>query len=617
MSRKQQDWTGETSSKRPDSAWQHSRSQEWVACSPRTPTWLLAEELALSRIDTDVLVIGGGYAGAFAAVEAKKAGLNVVLVDKGTVGRSGRRPGPTGSTCSTRPPATQASDDRAASRSSSEYINNLDWLELQFEDSKLRWDDMTEWGFQDPSLRHPHLALRDKLVESDVRLVERTMLTELLTQNGVVVGAMGFSLDTEETVAVVAKATILCAGAGSFKASGFPIQGLTSDGDAMAYRVGSVISGKEFVDFHSATLETPADCYGQWQGMWEAGVTETHGASGGGMLMSEAFAAHSGTSTTGGMPGGDAPGGDSSGAAAAGERPEGGPPSDSEPAGGPPSDSEAGGMAAAGGPPSDSESDGGSMPGQGRGVQVSGAATGLGIHKAEGVWPTDMTGASNVTGLWAAGDGMASMLCGASYAGVGLSSSGSAVQGARAGAGAAVYAATVSAPSVSDSALEEVRTTVLAPRSVESGYSPAWVTQLLQNTMFPYYVLMVKKADRLEAALTQIMFLQEHMVPLLMASDTHELKLVHETKNMLLNAEMKLRASLFRTESRGTHYREEYPARNDAEWLAWVLIQQDEDGNMALSKEMVPEKWWPDMSVDYQERYTSRFPGELAFLGLE
>ncbi len=48
-----------------------------------------AEDLPLSRIDTDVLVIGGGYAGAFAAVEAKKAGLNVVLVDKGTVGRSG------------------------------------------------------------------------------------------------------------------------------------------------------------------------------------------------------------------------------------------------------------------------------------------------------------------------------------------------------------------------------------------------------------------------------------------------------------------------------------------------------------------------------------------------
>ena len=143
------------------------------------------------------------------------------------------------------------------------------------------------------------------------------------------------------------------------------------------------------------------------------------------------------------------------------------------------------------------------------------------------------------------------------------------------------------------------------------------MTQLLQNAMFPYYVLHVKKQDRLEAALTQIMFLQEHMVPMLVASDTHDLKLAHETQNMLLNAEMKLRASLMRTESRGTHYREDYPARDDENWLAWVLIEQGEDGAMALRKEEVPDKWKPDMSVDYQTRYTSRFPGELAFLGLE
>ena len=44
-----------------------------------------------------------------------------------------------------------------------------------------------------------------------------------------------------------------------------------------------------------------------------------------------------------------------------------------------------------------------------------------------------------------------------------------------------------------------------------------------------------------------------------------ELRLAHETENMLLNAEMKLRASLSRTESRGTHYREDYPARDDDE----------------------------------------------------
>jgi succinate dehydrogenase/fumarate reductase flavoprotein subunit len=567
-----------------------------------------AEELPLSRIDTDVLVIGGGYAGVFAAVEAKKAGLNVVLVDKGMVGRSGQTPWANGFNVFDEAAGDSKTEMLAGVAASSEYLNNPDWLEAQFEDSKTCWDAITEWGFQDKSIRHPHFALRDKLVSDDIRIVERTMLTELLTENGKVVGAIGFSLDEEQTVAIIAKSTVLAAGAGSFKASGFPIGGLTSDGDAMAYRVGATISGKEWNDFHKASAENPADCYGQWQGMWEAGVTQTHGASGGGMILSEAIAAHTGESTTGGGPPNDS---------------AGGPPSDSSDsaagaaAGGPPSGGEPRSGEAAGGPPSDGKSSGGSRPGNSMGIQVGGAATGLGIHKAEGVWPTDLTGASNLVGLWAAGDGMASMLCGASYAGVGLSSSGSAVQGLRAGAAAAAYAATATAPSISDTALETLRTAIMAPREIENGYSPAWVTQLLQNTMFPYYVLMVQKQDRLEAALTQIMFLQEHMVPLLVASDIHELKLAHETQNMLLNAEMKLRASLMRTESRGTHYREDYPARDDDNWLAWILIEKGKDGSMSLSKEPVPDKWKPDMSVDYQTRYKSRFPGELAYLGLE
>lgn len=553
------------------------------------------EELPLFRIDTDVLVIGGGYAGAFAAVEAKKAGRSVVLVDKGTVGRSGMTPWANGFNVFDEAAGDSKSEMANQVAISSEYLNNPDWLELQFSDSMARWNDMTEWGFQDKKLRHPHLALRDKLVESDVRLVERTMLTELLMDDGQVVGAIGFSLDSEETIAVVAKATILCAGSGSFKASGFPIQGLTSDGDAMAYRAGATISGKEFVDFHTTSMETPANCYGQWEGMWKAGVSQTHGVSGGGMLLTQAFSADAGEPSSSG-PGGEPPGGSGETTAA---RPSGPPP----------------GGAAAGGSPDGGES-GGLPPGQSQGMQVLGAATGMGIHKAEGVWPADMTGSSGVPGLWAAGDSLASMLCGASYAGVGMSSSGSAVQGARAGAGAAAYATEVAAPAVSDAALGKIRSAVIAARSRENGFSPSWVTQLLQNTMFPYYVLEVKNADRLQAALTQIMYLQEHMVPLLVASDTHELKLAHETQSMLLNAEMKLRASLFRTESRGTHYREDYPARDDDSWLAWVLIKRDKNGAMALSKEAVPEKWRPDQSVAYTTRYTLRFPGELEFLGI-
>ena len=47
------------------------------------------DKIANQVVDTDVLVVGGGIAGAPAAVKAAEAGLNVTLVDKSKVDRSG------------------------------------------------------------------------------------------------------------------------------------------------------------------------------------------------------------------------------------------------------------------------------------------------------------------------------------------------------------------------------------------------------------------------------------------------------------------------------------------------------------------------------------------------
>jgi succinate dehydrogenase/fumarate reductase flavoprotein subunit len=44
------------------------------------------------RFETDVLVIGGGIAGCFAAIKASEQGARVILVDKGHAGKSGQTP---------------------------------------------------------------------------------------------------------------------------------------------------------------------------------------------------------------------------------------------------------------------------------------------------------------------------------------------------------------------------------------------------------------------------------------------------------------------------------------------------------------------------------------------
>jgi hypothetical protein len=57
------------------------------------------------------------------------------------------------------------------------------------------------------------------------------------------------------------------------------------------------------------------------------------------------------------------------------------------------------------------------------------------------------------------------------------------------------------------------------------------------------------------------------------------------------------------------HYREDYPNRDDTNWLAWTVLK-DEGGKMKLHKEPLPGKWLLDSSMPYEERYDFRLPME-------
>jgi succinate dehydrogenase/fumarate reductase flavoprotein subunit len=53
-----------------------------------------------------------------------------------------------------------------------------------------------------------------------------------------------------------------------------------------------------------------------------------------------------------------------------------------------------------------------------------------------------------------------------------------------------------------------------------------------------------------------------------------------ELDNLLLTAEAIALAALSRTESRGTHYREDYPERNDTDWRCNLLVTQSADSRL-------------------------------------
>ncbi|MBW1914268.1 MAG: FAD-binding protein [Deltaproteobacteria bacterium] len=550
-----------------------------------------ATSVSQEIIETDVLVIGGGFAGTFAAMKAKDKGVDVILADKGYVGRSGSSPW--AGAFSTFDPAGSSTLDTYINNATrqDEYIFRRDYVEMWVKDSEAIGKDVVAWGTVG-ALNHGDV-FREQLRKSNIRLIERIMITNLLEKKGQVVGAIGFPMEEDKAIIIKAKAVVLCTGAGGFKNVGFPIGPLTYDGQAMAYRLGAEISGKEWNDGHMIPAEHVDSVWYQYQ--------------------------HHFNMKFGGGPGGKGKGSKGGKGSKAGKQQAGKGKGSGK--GGP------GGGARLSAQAIIFEAHKGNVPvlvkdilGEGvtpRGPNplypdtslVLGSTAGEAPHRHDGLFPKDDRCASNVPGLFAAGDA----LCTAGVGGSGISSSGSAVQGANAGISAAEFSMRSKVPEISRAEIIEVKKQVFEPRAREKGYSPAWITQVIQSIMTPYYVLYVKKKERLEAALINIEFLRDHFAPKLLANNTHELRLAHETRNMILNAEMKLRASLFRTESRATHYREDFPARNDDEWLAWVIIKQEAE-KMELNKKQLPDDWKPDSGIPYEQRYRNRFPGELEYL---
>jgi succinate dehydrogenase/fumarate reductase flavoprotein subunit len=424
------------------------------------------------------------------------------------------------------------------------------------------------------------------------------MVTDLLKQDGKVVGAIGFPIESYDLYIFKAKATILTAGGSSYKPPEFAMWSITGDGEGMAYRAGAEITGKEFPSTFPTIATYPLWGRVTWGYLNLFPRLATDGEGINAFPFSDylqpgpegfrrewklnwEFLVHAGK---GPILWDLAPATDEDIKEA--QR----------------------GEANSGFKPIEHERIGLELSRRGR-IPIAGGPAGYSLVGAAGVWVHNTKCATSLPGLYAAGDGGGTRYNGSFLTNPGMGTCPSAVTGRRAGAGAAEYALKAQEPIINEEEVARLKKIVYAPAERKGGFSPRWVTQLLQNTMTPYFIYYIKHGERLQAALTIVEFLRDHLVPKLMVKDAHELRLAHETKNMVLSAEMMLRASLFRTESRGIHYREDYPRRDDPAWLAWTKLKEEE-GRMKVLKEPVPKEWWPDLSKPYKERYDLRFPGE-------
>jgi succinate dehydrogenase / fumarate reductase flavoprotein subunit len=202
------------------------------------------------------------------------------------------------------------------------------------------------------------------------------------------------------------------------------------------------------------------------------------------------------------------------------------------------------------------------------------------------------TQASTVPGLFAAGE-CAAGLHGANRLG-GNSLSDLLVFGKRAGEFAAGFAREHGAPTIDDAQVDEAARGALAPferGAGAHGQGPFQVQQELQ-TLMQDLVGIVRTEPDMERALEGIARLQERAGSVGVAGNREYNPGWHtalDLFNLLTVSEAITRAAIERRESRGGHFREDYPEKDPAGASFNIVIRKGSDSEMRLSREPIRE----------------------------
>jgi succinate dehydrogenase/fumarate reductase flavoprotein subunit len=155
------------------------------------------------------------------------------------------------------------------------------------------------------------------------------------------------------------------------------------------------------------------------------------------------------------------------------------------------------------------------------------------------------------------------------------------------------------APAIDADEIQLLHAEALKPLKSAAEAQSDRILRDLQQIMFAYDVGILKRADRLEKARAQVDALAREFDDIA-APHVHELVRLKETEAMLLAARIILGASLLRTESRLSHFREDFDFRDDQNWLAWVDVSE-RNGEVAFERTPVPT---PLCSVEPMRRPT-------------
>jgi succinate dehydrogenase / fumarate reductase, flavoprotein subunit len=546
-------------------------------------------------VSTDVLVVGGGIGGLTAAVKVKETNpnLDVLIVEKQTTGWAGKATKIGGILAFLGPNNNADKFMDFQVNTSGFYLNDQKVLSKYVRSSYKAIGELAEWGAKlartpdgklvtIPAFWAPEysltfvdidlmLPIRAKARMLGTRILNKIHVVDLLKQANRIVGAVGFDIISGRFIVFKSRATVLANGSCGYKVRRFWVAG-TGDGIAAAFRAGAEMRNAEYGNLYGHTVYQDTD-----SGM----VGSTYLVNALGENLAQKYLPDLGPAGVF-LPVKLAVGMEK-------EIAEGRGPIYFAP---PPSERPERGMGMS--LPkltswmqrmADKERKYGLPPNVKREIGVP-------LHGETSCIRVDHEMKTSLEGLWAIGD---TSYSGSAVAGAVASPPGitpgsgimyAVISAAWAGPSAAHYAAEAVPTEVNDTEVKALKKLVFAPLQKINGPAPGEAIAALQDATAPMKYNLRRSKERLEEALIVIEKLKQR-IPDLWAKDLHYLSKCHEVNSMVLCAEMTYRAALMRSESRGFHFREDYPERDDKNWLKWIILKL-EGGKLMLSTQPIP-----------------------------